>query len=224
LENIENEICFLSENDSRHAIKVLRLKKNHRIAIVNGKGIIGKAEIFDAHPKKTKIKIIELEKKSNPLLLALAFCPTKSNERNSFIIEKSTEIGVTDFYPIISQNSERRIWNISKFEKNLIATLKQSQRFWIPTIHKIQNFNDFIKNQDLPILKFLAHCKQSSKQKLSLLVNHKKPQIIVIGPEGDFTNQEINDSLKHGFKMVELGKNRLRTETACLVSVTLMKF
>ena len=86
----------------------LRLRKPSKLIRQFGKGIFGKAEILEAHPKKTKIKIIEIEKKSKPMFLALAFCPTKSNERNSFIIEKATEIGVTDFYPLISQNSERR--------------------------------------------------------------------------------------------------------------------
>lgn len=222
-ENIESETGFLSENDSRHAIKVLRLKNNHPITLINGKGVFGKAEILEAHPKKTKIKVVEIEKKSKPMFLALAFCPTKSNERNSFIIEKATEIGVTDFYPIISQNSERRKWNNSRFEKNLVTTLKQCQRFWIPTIHKIQNFNDFIKRQNLPDLKFLAHCRKESKQKLNLLVNNQKPQIIVIGPEGDFTIEEIALAIKNKFLMIDLGENRLRSETACIAGVSIMK-
>ena len=223
LKHIDNDICHLSESDSRHAIKVLRHKKNELISVVNGKGLLAKAKIIDANPKKTKIKVIETKNIKIPTSLGLAFCPTKSNERNSFIIEKATEIGVTDFYPIIAQNSERRKWNKIKFEKILIATLKQSGRYWLPNIHKIETFNDFIIRDELPKLKFLAHCKEGEKLDLKNLADATKHQIVVIGPEGDFTLEEINKSINNKFEMISLGGNRLRTETACIASLSIMK-
>jgi len=223
LRDIGNDVCHLSENDSRHAIKVLRHKKSDFIYVVNGRGLLAKAEIIEAHPKKTKIKVLETKKNKIPTHLGLAFCPTKSNERNSFIIEKATEIGVTDFYPIVAQNSERRKWNVTKFEKILIATLKQSGRYWLPNIHKIEAFNDFIIRNELPKLKFLAHCKEGEKLDLKNVVDATKHQIVVIGPEGDFTLEEINKSINNKFEMIRLGDNRLRTETACIASLSIMK-
>ncbi|MDG1440734.1 MAG: RsmE family RNA methyltransferase [Flavobacteriales bacterium] len=224
LRNIEGDISFLSENDSRHAIKVLRHKNGDQLYIIDGLGIDAIAEILDAHPKKTKIKILKKKNKNKPIQLALAFCPTKSNDRNSFIFEKATEIGVTDFYPIVSQNSERRKWNSEKFKNIMVATLKQSKQFWMPKIYDVQDFNAFVKLEKLPNLKFIAHCKEDQKTSLKSLANNVVPQLILIGPEGDFTSEEITESKIHDFQSVNLGENRLRTETACIVSVTMMKF
>lgn len=224
LRNIEGDIAFLSENDSRHAIKVLRHKNGDQLSIIDGLGIDAIAEILDAHPKKTKIKILKKKNKNKPIQLALAFCPTKSNDRNSFIFEKATEIGVTDFYPIVSQNSERRKWNSEKFKKIMVSTLKQSKQFWMPKIYDVQDFNAFVKLEKLPNLKFIAHCKEDQKTSLKSLANNVVPQLILIGPEGDFTSEEITESKIHDFQSVNLGENRLRTETACIVSVTMMKF
>lgn len=224
LRNIEGDISFLSENDSRHAIKVLRHKNGDQLSIIDGLGIDAIAEILDAHPKKTKIKILKKKNKNKPVQLALAFCPTKSNDRNSFIFEKATEIGVTDFYPIVSQNSERRKWNSEKFKNIMVATLKQSKQFWMPKIYDVQDFNTFVKLEKLPNLKFIAHCKEDQKTSLKSLANNVVPQLILIGPEGDFTSEEITESKIHDFQSVNLGENRLRTETACIVSVTMMKF
>ena len=221
-DSIENGICFLTQSESRHAIKVLRLKNKDNLSIINGYGLYGEGEIIDSNPKKTKIKIHELKKIKKPVPLTLAFCPTKNNDRNKLIIEKTTEIGVTDFFPIISQNSERRKLNLKRFEKLLIPALKQSQRFWLPTIHPAEKFNDFIKKNSCK-LKFLAHCKEEEKIQLKEISNSLESQVIIIGPEGDFTSKEIEFSKTNNYKMISLGNNRLRTETACIAAVTLMK-
>jgi 16S rRNA (uracil1498-N3)-methyltransferase len=219
---IDNGICFLTESESRHAIKVLRMKNKDELSIINGNGLYGKGEIIDSSLKKIKIKIRELKEIKKPVPLTLAFCPTKNNDRNKLIIEKSTEIGVTDFFPLISQNSERRKWNIERFEKVLISSTKQSQRLWLPTIHPAEKFNDFIKKISYK-LKFLAHCKEGEKIQLKKISNSLESQVIVIGPEGDFTSEEIELSKVNNYKMISLGNNRLRTETACIAAVTLMK-
>jgi len=221
-DSIENGICFLTESESRHAIKVLRMKNKDELSIINGNGLYGKGEIIDSNPKKTKIKIHVLKEIKKPVPLTLAFCPTKNNDRNKLIIEKATEIGVTDFFPIISQNSERRKWKTERLEKVLISTIKQSQRFWIPTIHPTEKFNDFIKKISYK-LKFLAHCKEGEKIQLKKNSNSLESQVIVIGPEGDFTSEEIELAKANNYNMVSLGNNRLRTETACIAAVTLMK-
>ena len=221
-DSIENGKCFLTESESRHAIKVLRMKNKDDVSIINGNGLYGEGEIIDSNPKKTKIKIHELKKIKKPVPLTLAFCPTKNNDRNKLIIEKATEIGVTDFFPIISQNSERRKWNTERFEKVLISSIKQSQRFWLPTIHPAEKFNDFIKKISYK-LNFLAHCKEGEKIQLKKISNSLESQLIVIGPEGDFTSEEIELAKANNYKMISLGNNRLRTETACIAAITLMK-
>ena len=223
IDSIENGICFLTESESRHAIKVLRMKNKDELAIINGMGLYGEGEIIDSNPKKTKIQIHELKKIKKPVTLTLAFCPTKNSDRNKLIIEKATEIGVTDFFPIISQNSERRKLNVDKFEKVLISSIKQSQRFWLPIIHPAEKFNDFIKNYFSYKLKFLAHCKEEEKIQLKENSNSLESQVILIGPEGDFTLEEIKLAKANNYKMISLGNNRLRTETACIAAVTLMK-
>ena len=103
------------------------MKNKDKLSFINGNGLYGKGEIIDSSPKKIKIKIHELKRIKKPVPLALAFCPTKNSDRNKLIIEKATEIGVTDFFPLISQNSERRKWNSERFEKVLISTIKQSE-------------------------------------------------------------------------------------------------
>jgi len=221
-DSIENGICFLTESESRHAIKVLRMKNKDNLSIINGNGLYGEGEIIDSSTKKIKIKIRELKEIKKPVPLSLAFCPTKNNDRNKLIIEKATEIGVTDFFPLISQNSERRKWNTERLEKVLISTIKQSQRFWLPTIHPVEKFNHFIEKKSYK-LKFLAHCKEGEKIQLKKISNPQESQLIVIGPEGDFTYEEIELAKVNNYNMVSLGNNRLRTETACIAAVTIMK-
>ena len=123
---IENNICFLTEIDSHHAIKALRMKNQDICSVINGKGVFAKGEIIDANSKKTKIKIHELKKIKKPVTLSLAFCPTKNNDRNSLIIEKATEIGVTEITPIICCHSERKAVKIDRFEKKIQSAMKQS--------------------------------------------------------------------------------------------------
>ena len=221
-DSIENGICFLTESESRHAIKVLRMKNKDDLSIINGNGLYGEGEIIDSSTKKIKIKVHKLKEFKKPVTLTLAFCPTKNNDRNKLIIEKATEIGVTDFFPLISQNSERRKWNSERLEKVLISTIKQSQRFWLPTIHPVEKFNHFIEKNTCK-LKFLAHCKKEDKIQLKKISNSLESQVIVIGPEGDFTSEEIELAKVNKYNMVSLGNNRLRTETACIAAVTIMR-
>jgi 16S rRNA (uracil1498-N3)-methyltransferase len=218
----ENHI-ILDENDSKHAIKVLRLKKGDVIDIINGSGIRAKGEIIENHPKKTTVQLFDKIYFPKSTTLSLAFCPTKNNDRNDWIIEKATEIGATDFYLIYSQNSERRKINLERIKKITVSALKQSGNLWLPKIHGLMNYKEFINNNLSIQNKFIAHCKDSKKNELTTLVKSSEPQLLVIGPEGDFTSEEINLAEEKGFKMVSIGENRLRTETACITGVSLLK-
>ena len=218
-----SDFVILEENDSKHAIKVLRLKNNDLVDIIDGFGTLIRGIIVDAHPKKAKVKILAKEKNKKPIMLGLAFCPTKNNDRNDWIIEKATEIGVTDFHPIYSQNSERRKLNVNRMKKITISAIKQSGNLWLPKIHPLISINSFLEKRCLYNNKLMAHCREGIKLELKKITNNNDSQIIIIGPEGDFTSQEIDKAIKYNFKMISLGSNRLRTETACISAISIMR-
>ena len=193
-----------------------------QINVVNGKGSVFQCEIVNAHPKKAELSVIDKEcfKEETPLILA--FAPTKNNDRNEWVIEKGIEIGMTECYPIFTQNSERRKWNTERMNKIAISAMKQSGRYWLTKIHAPINFEDFIAI-DHPKNKLIAHCRLSIKKPLHDLTSSSKPQLIVIGPEGDFTDKEIQLAEKNEFTSIHLGDNRLRTETACISSLSILK-
>ncbi len=223
IENI-GETVTLPEVESKHAIKVLRLKIGATIRLVNGKGLEAFANIVFDHPKRCEVEIIKkTEEATPPNKIAVAIAPTKSNDRIEWFLEKAIEIGLTDFIPIICKNSERKKFNEARWQKVAISALKQSQRLWIPTIHAPIKVTDFIKNNTAD-LKAIAYCGEFSKQEFSKLVDTSKNQLILIGPEGDFTPEETQFAFENDFTPVSLGTNRLRTETAGIVACTLMKF
>ena len=222
LEEISTNTIFLDETNSRHAVKSLRLKVGDQINVVNGKGSVFQCKIVYAHPKKAELKVINKESFKEEIPLILAFAPTKNNDRNEWVIEKGIEIGMTECYPIFTQNSERRKWNTERMNKIAISAMKQSGRYWLTKIHDPINFEDFIAI-DHPRNKLIAHCRPSLKKPLHHLTESSKPQLIVIGPEGDFTEKEIQIAEKNEFTSIHLGGNRLRTETACIASLSVLK-
>lgn len=221
--SIENEVLELSELDSKHAIRVLRLKEGHDVTIMDGKGILAEGVIVQNRPKKTKVKVKKADFYDPPLKLTLAFSPTKNNDRNEWIIEKGTELGMTDCYPIFTHHSERRKWNIDRMHKIAISAIKQSGNPWLPQIHKAQSFDDFINTVQFEGVKLMAHCGEEQKTRLSELANPLKNQLILIGPEGDFSMEEIEKARQHHFQFVDLGNLTLRTETACVTALSVMK-
>ena len=222
VQHITDSYVYLDENDSRHAIKSLRLKVGNIIQLVDGLGKLMNAEIINDHPKRTKAKIISQKTRKSPVPLILALSPTKSNDRNEWLIEKAVEIGMTGFYPIICQNSERKKINLDRINKIAIAALKQSGRVWLPEIHNLINFDEFL-NYNLAENKIIAHCRKTERSTIMGKTDAKKSQLVLIGPEGDFTEKEITMAISKGFKPIALGENRLRTETAGVVALTLMK-
>jgi 16S rRNA (uracil1498-N3)-methyltransferase len=213
----------LNDNDSRHAIKSLRLKEGDNIQLINGIGVIANAIITAPNPKKTTCEITNFSKSTPPIALALAFCPTKNNDRNEWIIEKCTEIGVTDFFPVFAKHSERRKWNKERMHKIAIAAIKQSGNLWLPNIHEPCNYDQLFKSIDPFKNRFIAHCISSQKKVLNKLIQQNDSQLILIGPEGDFNKDELDMALKNGFKEVILSNNTLRTETAAILSIAIMK-
>lgn len=210
---------ILDEAESKHAIKVLRLNTGDKINLVNGKGTFFEAEITQAHAKKCELSILSstTETDTKPSL-HIAIAPTKNNDRLEWFVEKATEIGITEITPLICQRSERKTLKIDRLEKTAVAAMKQSLKATLPKINEPVSFKDFIKNTPQQTNLFIAHCLDNKEKHLSQLCIKNESSIVLIGPEGDFTKEEIDLAIKNHFKPISLGKSRLRTETAGVVA------
>lgn len=211
---------ILPEEESKHACRVLRLKKGDELLIMNGKGHHFTAKITDDNPKKCTVKILSFDfEEPSSKHIHIAICPTKNNDRMEWFVEKATELGVNEISFIISKNSERKQLKLERFEKIMIAATKQSQRKYLPTINEAITLEDFIKIHKNGAI---AHCYQGNK--IHIKSNLQKTDYpILIGPEGDFTKQEVELALAAKYDPISLGKNRLRTETAGLYACMLVK-
>jgi len=220
--DIISDECTLNEEESKHCIKVLRLKEGQKIQLMDGKGSIYLAEIKDGHYKKCTVKIIETKKNSTPnYTITIAIAPTKSIDRLEWFIEKSTEIGIHNIIPFISSNSERAIIKTERLHKMAISAMKQSMNPFLPKIEELKDFNKIIEeSKDFDGEKFIAHCHSNSLSHIKNVYTKNKSAYILIGPEGDFSNEEIDFALTNGYKAISLGQNRLRTETAAIYACT----
>jgi len=222
-QNISNEVT-LSEIESKHAVKVLRLAAGNNVRLIDGKGSEAFGAVSNAHPKHCQVQVDSIIQKEKPAQeIAVALAPTKSNDRTEWFLEKAIEIGITHFIPLICENSERKKFNTERWNKVAISALKQSQRFWLPRISLPIKLNEFVKENTYKN-RFIAHCEDGDKKELKDYSDITKDQLILIGPEGDFSPNEIELALKNGFTAARLGDNRLRTETAGIVACTIMKF
>ncbi|MDR2010183.1 MAG: 16S rRNA (uracil(1498)-N(3))-methyltransferase [Bacteroidales bacterium] len=214
-------IQTLSEEESHHCSKVLRLKNNDIIYITDGSGNLYKSKIVAIHPKKTEIEILEVQQEygKRPYYIHIAIAPTKNIDRFEWFIEKSTEIGIDEITPLLCKNSERKIIKTERLNKIAESAMKQSYKAYHPKINDLTTLNHFIKNNpSLNSQKFIAHCEDEEKIFLGKQIEKKSEYLILIGPEGDFTLDEIHLAKQEHFSPTSLGKNRLRTETAGIVA------
>jgi 16S rRNA (uracil1498-N3)-methyltransferase len=218
--------------ESKHIVRVLRKTENDILKITNGKGFLFDVKIIVASDKKCIAEIISFEEKPKPwnYYLHIAIAPTKLNDRIEWFLEKATEIGVDEITPIICSNSERRIVKLERFEKIIQSAMKQSLKFTLPKLNAPIKFNEFI-NQNFDGKVCIAHCKflekslkQGEKIVLKSVVKPAEKTTILIGPEGDFSSEEIKKALAKNCIPISLGKSRLRTETAGLVAVNTVSF
>ncbi|MCB9360940.1 MAG: 16S rRNA (uracil(1498)-N(3))-methyltransferase [Flavobacteriales bacterium] len=213
----------LDETESKHAIKVLRLNQGDKICLVDGTGTFYTAEIINAHAKKCEVKIFEKNtEENNKPIIHIAIAPTKNNDRLEWFIEKTTEIGITTISPIICDHSERKVLKTERLEKRAISAMKQSLKATLPIINEAVSFKSFIDSTSENTEKYIAHCYDEHQQHLKEIYTTGKDCLVLIGPEGDFSLQEIELALKNGFKPISLGKSRLRTETAGLIACNIL--
>ena len=214
-----SEITF-DKDESRHIVKVLRMGIGDTLKITNGTGSFFDAEIILATPKQCITKVLkEEEVEPLPYYLHLAVAPTKLNDRYEWFLEKATEIGISEITPIICHHSERKIIKSERYEKILQSAMKQSLKAHLPILNEAISLKNFIKSQNLEEgIRCIAHCEETNKKSLKSVLQRNKKTTILIGPEGDFSSEEINLAIKAGFLPVTLGDTRLRTETAAVVA------
>jgi 16S rRNA (uracil1498-N3)-methyltransferase len=209
----------LDETESKHCVRVLRLEKGDQIILVDGRGGYFTAEITDPNPKRCSVKIIrsELNFGLRKFQVHVAIAPTKNIERIEWFLEKATEIGLDRVTPLLCRYSERKEIKPERLEKVMVSAMKQSLKAYLPQLDELTKFKDLI-SQPFDGQKFIAHCEEQHRDLLKDLVIPTQNYLILIGPEGDFSSEEIEMALDAGFRPVSLGDSRLRTETAGLVA------
>ena len=214
-----------SKEESRHIVKVLRKTADDTLQITNGKGWLFTARIKIADIKNCVVTIIAKELRiKRDYNLHLAVAPTKMNDRYEWFLEKATEIGIDSITPIICDQSERKFIKSERFEKILQSALKQSLNFYLPKLNDTITFKNFI-NQDFHGDLFIAHCENSFKNSLKQLIKPQREITILIGPEGDFSEEEREKILS--FKRVQpikINENILRSETAVISALSIVSY
>lgn len=215
--------CVLPEVESKHICKVLRMQVGDRIVLINGKGAKATASILDNHHKRCLIQIeeVQISPKEN-YHIHIAVAPTKNMDRMEWMVEKLTELGVHEISFILTQNCERKHLKLDRLIKIAIAAMKQSQRHYLPTLHPLTSLSEFIlKHSKCGI----AYCAEvENKLRITSLTKQELSQLpILIGPEGDFTPEEITMMNKSQNLFLNLGDTRLRTETAALFAGAVLK-
>ena len=209
---------LLCESESKHCINVLRHKTGDEITIADGRGYYHTGRIITAHPKRCEIKNIRSQKhEESPCKVHLAVAPTKNIDRFEWLIEKAMELGINEITPLLCHHSERKKIRTDRIERIVIAAMKQSVKAYLPLIHELMPFEQFIKEYKTANA-FIAHCRNSKRTPLKQVYQTKTDALLCIGPEGDFSEAEAESAIKAGMIPVSLGSSRLRTETAGLIA------
>jgi 16S rRNA (uracil1498-N3)-methyltransferase len=217
----------LDEDTSRHVVQVLRMKKGAVLNLTDGKGFLITASVTDDH-KKHCIVTVDHARFSDPVArkISVAISLLKNNSRFEWFLEKVTEIGVNEIIPLICQRTEKQKFRADRMKGILVSAMLQSQQVWLPVLHDPIDYALLFRQEEImqKAQKFIAHCIESEKRNLSDLVNESLPsQVILIGPEGDFTQEEAEQAIASHFVPVALGNTRLRAETAGIVAATLLR-
>jgi 16S rRNA (uracil1498-N3)-methyltransferase len=215
----------LDEDTSKHVVQVLRMQNGEQLQLTDGKGNLFTAEIKDAHKKHCAVNILTTSSQQRPTNnITIAISLVKNNSRFEWFLEKATEIGITTIIPLLCHRTEKQHFRFDRMKTILVSAMLQSQQTWLPVLHEPVKFENYIKAaQQSHSQYFIAHCVENKKQLLSRLpINSSSHLHICIGPEGDFTEKEIEQALQNNFIPVSLGETRLRTETAGIVAATLL--
>jgi len=220
--DISNQIAKLIDDECIHCSKVLRKKVGDEVFVTDGEGKLYNGAIMDISKREVLISLDnEVESQSKPHVRSIAIAPTKNIDRFEWFLEKSTEIGITNIYPFLSARSERKIIKPPRLEKILISAMKQSKNFYKPILHPLTPINQLLKTSFENQSKYIAHCMEPESA-LQKLYSSGSDAIVLIGPEGDFTSEEVKLANSNSWQEVSLGKSRLRTETAGIIACHLL--
>ena len=209
----------LPEEEAGHCLRVLRLSIGDEIMLTDGKGCFYKAVISAASGKRCQVKVTETipQEKGWNGWLHIAMAPTKNMDRTEWFTEKATEIGFDELSFLNCRYSERKVIKKERIEKILVSAVKQSLKATMPVLNEMTDFNKFV-SRDFKGQKFIAHCYEGEKPLLKDILRSGEDALVMIGPEGDFSEEEVAKAIAAGVQPVSLGKSRLRTETAALVA------
>lgn len=226
-QDIVDGICRLDEEESAHCVRVLRHREGDEIFVMDGEGSLYTCRLLDASPKSAEAQVVGVERGwgSHPYNLCMAVCPTKNADRYEWFAEKATELGVDVIAPVIGEHSERKVFKTDRLKRILLSAAKQSLKGAVPQVTAPVSVKEFIagwKGRD-EALKLIACCFEGEVPRTSIndaLHSFGGEEIaVLIGPEGDFSYEEVSAAVAAGFVPVHLGPSRLRTETAALTSV-----
>ena len=216
-----NSLFTLSEETNKHAIQVLRMKLNDPLHLTNGKGLLCRAVLSSADKKQSVVSIQSVQFfEENPSKLSVGISLLKNTARLEWFAEKVTELGIGSIHLLQCHRTEKQHFRFDRLNGILIAAMLQSQQTWLPILHEPKPFSEILQLSDCSI-KLIAHCEEGNKisiQKIKMTANC----FMLIGPEGDFTTDEIHLAIKNNFTAVGLGNTRLRTETAGVVAASML--
>jgi 16S rRNA (uracil1498-N3)-methyltransferase len=220
---VSGEVFCLNEEASKHIIQVLRMEKGQQIQLTDGKGSLASVEISDPNKKKCGVKILsshQIEKPKRSVVIAISLI--KNSHRFEWFLEKVTELGITGIVPLICNRTEKQHFRHERMKGILMSAMLQSKQVWLPDLKEPTSFASFLKTNSGKS-KYLAHCmEEDNKIKISSLAKNDSC-VLAIGPEGDFTPEEVELAKQENFISVSLGETRLRTETAGVAAAVLLQ-
>lgn len=230
-----SNVCELPEEEAQHAVRVLRMEMGDEMMLMDGEGTFFRAVVTEATKKRCLYRIEETlpQERQWQSLLHLAMAPTKNMDRTEWFAEKATEIGFDELTFLKCRWSERTIIKTERIEKILVSAMKQSHKAWKPVLNEMLDFRAFLQEMEKrekasgkSMQKFICHCYEEERlgEKVALkdAIKHGEDVLVMVGPEGDFSIDEVKLAESMGFQSVTLGMSRLRTETAALVAVHIM--
>jgi 16S rRNA (uracil1498-N3)-methyltransferase len=219
--DIRGNIAYFDETESRHLTQVLRRKVGDTVQFTDGQGQLFSGEIIEVGKRNCAVMIQETKTnfEARPFRLHIAIAPTKNMDRLEWFLEKATEIGIDEITPLICKRSERTVVKTERLKGVLASAMKQSLKAYLPIINEATDFSQFMKQKFAENeQKFIAYCNDADRHPLSIKYEKSKNCVILIGPEGDFTEAEVAMAFKKEFVGVSMGNSRLRTETAGVVA------
>ena len=225
--DLTTPLYTLGEEESKHCIRVLRLRRGDTLHLTDGRGTLYRCEIAEEDARRCTVRVVERfpDYERMPYRLTMAVAPTKNIERFEWFLEKATEVGVSEIVPLLCERSERRALKIERAERVVVSAMKQSLKAYRPTLRPLTPFGEAAA---MPFegRKFIAHCAPAQspegKAYLPATLRRGEAALILIGPEGDFSPEEITFARANGFEEITLGAQRLRTETAAVAAVVMV--